>query len=85
MRDLERELAERKTEIDLLVVERKNAQEAVSGEVNSLEQTWKRGVSRVLETEVAAEGVRRDILDVRASGIQAGSERERGADRENVA
>jgi pre-mRNA-splicing factor SPF27 len=84
LRDLERELAERKTEIDLLVVERKNAQEAVSGEVNSLEQTWKRGVSRVLETEVAAEGVRRDILDVRASGIQAGSEMKRGADRENV-
>lgn len=65
LRILERELADRKTEIDVVVVERKTAQENVGGEVQGLEETWKRGVSRILETEVAAEGVRREILERR--------------------
>jgi pre-mRNA-splicing factor SPF27 len=58
LRGMERELAERKAEIDGVVVERKTAQENVGGELKSLEETWKRGVGRVLETEVAAESVR---------------------------
>jgi pre-mRNA-splicing factor SPF27 len=65
---LEKELAERKTEIDVCVVERKNAQDAVSGEIKSLEEGWKKGVGRVLETEVAAEGLRREILERRRDG-----------------
>ena len=68
LRGLERELAERKAEIDGIVIERKNAQEAVGGEVKGLEETWKRGVGRVLETEVAAEGVRMEILERRRGG-----------------
>jgi len=68
LRDLEKELAERKTEIDLVVIQRKNAQEAVGGEVKGLEENWKRGVGRVLETEVAAEGVRRETLERRRAG-----------------
>ena len=58
LRGIERELAETKTEIDGVVVERKTAQESVGGELKGLEETWKRGVGRVLETEVAAEAVR---------------------------
>ncbi len=65
---MERELAERKVEIDGVVIERKNAQEAVGGEIKGLEEGWKRGVGRVLETEVAAEGVRRSILERRREG-----------------
>ncbi|PSS27398.1 hypothetical protein M430DRAFT_32145 [Amorphotheca resinae ATCC 22711] len=68
LRALERELAERKTEIDLLVVERRGAQEAVAAEVKGLEEAWKRGVARVLETEVAAEALRREILERRRMG-----------------
>ena len=68
MRSLERELEERKKEIDLLVIERKTAQEAVGGEMRGLEEAWKRGVGRVLETEVAAEGLRREILERRRAG-----------------
>ena len=68
LRGLERELADRKTEIDGVVIERKTAQEAVGGEVKGLEETWKRGVGRVLETEVAAEGIRREILERRREG-----------------
>ena len=68
MRGLERELAQTKEQIDLVVVERKNAQEAVGAEIQGLEVGWKRGVGRVLETEVAAEGVRRAILEARRAG-----------------
>jgi len=70
LRGLEKELAERKAEIDSVVIERKNAQEAVGGEVKGLEEAWKRGVGRVLETEVAAEGVRREILERRREGAR---------------
>lgn len=62
LRALERELAEKKTEIDMIVVERKNAQDAVGGEIKGLEESWKRGVGRVLETELAAEDLRQEIL-----------------------
>ncbi|RKU45728.1 hypothetical protein DL546_007956 [Coniochaeta pulveracea] len=41
------------------------AQEEVSGDIKSLEETWKRGVGRVLETEVATETLRREVLEVR--------------------
>jgi pre-mRNA-splicing factor SPF27 len=70
LRGLERELAERKTEIDEVVIERKDAQEAVGGEVKGLGEVWKSGVGRVLETEVAAEGVRREILERRREGAR---------------
>ncbi|RDL37946.1 uncharacterized protein BP5553_05379 [Venustampulla echinocandica] len=68
LRAQERELAERKVEIDGVVIERKTAQEAVGAEIRGLEETWKRGVGRVLETEVAAEQLRRDILERRRQG-----------------
>ncbi|KAK0107002.1 hypothetical protein ONS95_003717 [Cadophora gregata] len=68
LRSLERELEERKGEIDGVVIERKRAQEEVGGEIKGLEETWRRGVGRVLETEVAAEGVRREILESRRDG-----------------
>ncbi len=70
LRALERELESRKTEIDGVVIERKNAQEAVAGEVKGLEEGWRRGVGKVLETEVAAEGVRREILEEMRKGAR---------------
>ncbi|KAB8301160.1 hypothetical protein EYC80_003057 [Monilinia laxa] len=56
LKGLEREVAAKKDEIDLVVIGRKNAQEAVEAEIRGLEEGWKKGVGRVLETEVAAEG-----------------------------
>jgi pre-mRNA-splicing factor SPF27 len=70
LRGLEMELEETKKEIDLVVVERKGAQEAVGSELVGYEEAWKRGVGRVLETEVAAEGVRREILERRREGAR---------------
>ncbi|KAG0652114.1 hypothetical protein D0Z07_1144 [Hyphodiscus hymeniophilus] len=68
LKSLERELIERRTEIDLLAVDRRNAQDVVGGEVKGLEEAWKRGVGRVLETEVAAEEIRREVLERRRGG-----------------
>ncbi|RFU28690.1 hypothetical protein B7463_g7647, partial [Scytalidium lignicola] len=68
LKGLEKELAGRKEEIDRVVVERKNRQEEVCGEIKMLQENWRKGIGRVLETEVAAENVRREILDRRRSG-----------------
>jgi pre-mRNA-splicing factor SPF27 len=65
---VEREVEERKREIDGVVVERRSVQEGVRGEVEGLAEGWRRGVGKVLETEVAAEGVRREVLERRRAG-----------------
>jgi len=65
---LEKELAATKEAIDLVVVERKAAQEAVAGEMKLLEKNWREGVGKVLETEVAADRLRSRILEARRSG-----------------
>ncbi|OIW31570.1 breast carcinoma amplified sequence 2 [Coniochaeta ligniaria NRRL 30616] len=65
LKALERELAEAKREIDVLAVRRRRAQDEVAGEIQGLEDTWKKGVGRVLETEVATEALRREVLEAR--------------------
>jgi pre-mRNA-splicing factor SPF27 len=65
LKALERELAEARREIDVLAVKRRRAQDEVAGEIQSLEDTWKKGVGRVLETEVATEALRREVLEAR--------------------
>jgi pre-mRNA-splicing factor SPF27 len=70
LKGLERELELVKGEIDGVVIERRDAQEGIAGEVRGLQEGWKRGVGRVLETEVAAEGVRREILERRREGAR---------------
>lgn len=71
LKGLERELAEKKQEIDVVVVERKNRQDNAGGEMKLLEENWKRGVGKVLETEVAAENLRREILDRRRTAARS--------------
>jgi len=36
--------------------------------MQGLEETWRRGVARVLETEAAAEALRREVLEARRQG-----------------
>lgn len=62
LRAVERELAATRREIDLLTIQRQRAQGDAAAEVRGLDDAWRRGVGRVLEAEVAAEGLRRDIL-----------------------
>ncbi|EAA32297.1 hypothetical protein GE21DRAFT_7585 [Neurospora crassa] len=65
LKAIEKELAEAKREIDLVTLQRKQAQDEVGPEILGLEDTWKKGVGRVLETEAAVEGLRRQVLEVR--------------------
>ncbi|KXJ87673.1 Pre-mRNA-splicing factor SPF27 [Microdochium bolleyi] len=62
---LERDLAATKREMDLVNLDRRRAQDQVGEELRSLGETWKRGVGKVLETELAADELRRQVLDAR--------------------
>ncbi|KAH6630966.1 Pre-mRNA-splicing factor SPF27 [Chaetomium sp. MPI-SDFR-AT-0129] len=63
LRQLETELAATKREVDLVTLNRRAAQDAVAGEMGSLAGAWQGGVGRVLETEAAVEGVRREVVE----------------------
>ncbi|KAI0479914.1 Pre-mRNA-splicing factor SPF27 [Xylaria cf. heliscus] len=64
---LERELADVKREIDVVNLGRKRLQDEVGEELKGLEETWKKGVGRVLETEIATETLRRKLLEEKRS------------------
>ncbi|KAI1178626.1 breast carcinoma amplified sequence 2-domain-containing protein [Nemania sp. FL0916] len=66
--DLERELAAARREIDVLNIQRRRAQEHVGEEIRGLEETWKKGVGRVLETELATEELRQRVLEKQRGG-----------------
>lgn len=68
LKSLETELANTKAEVEQVEGVRRAQQEAVAGEVKGLEEAWRRGVGRMIETEVAAEGVRGEILERRRQG-----------------
>lgn len=68
LKSLETELANTKAEVEQVEAVRRNQQEAVAGEVRGLEEAWRKGVGRMIETEVAAEGVRGEILARRRAG-----------------
>ncbi|KAI0892139.1 Pre-mRNA-splicing factor SPF27 [Annulohypoxylon nitens] len=65
---LERELAETKKEIDVVNIQRRRAQDEVGSELKGLDETWKKGVSKVLETEIATEGLRQQVLEKQRGG-----------------
>ncbi|KAJ5468553.1 hypothetical protein N7475_006305 [Penicillium sp. IBT 31633x] len=67
---LEKELAETKEAAEEVNKQRKIAQEANSGELVSLEETWKRGVGAILDVELASEGLRMQILEHRRQMAQ---------------
>ncbi|KAM0341541.1 hypothetical protein ACHAPU_009989 [Fusarium lateritium] len=60
---LERELAATKREVDIVNLERQKRQTAVGAEIKTLDDTWRAGVGRVLETEVAVEELRGKIRE----------------------
>ncbi|TPX13276.1 uncharacterized protein E0L32_006249 [Thyridium curvatum] len=62
---LEAELAAARRDVDLVTLRRQKAQADVAGEVATLEENWRRGVGRVLETELAAEELRQKVLEAR--------------------
>jgi pre-mRNA-splicing factor SPF27 len=68
LKDIETDLADVRKQQDEVESERRSQQESVQGEIQTLEETWKKGVGRVLETEVAAEGLKQQILEKRRAG-----------------
>jgi pre-mRNA-splicing factor SPF27 len=65
---LERELVATRKEMDLVNIERRRAQDEVGEELRGLNETWRNGVGRVLETEVACEALRRQVDERRRQG-----------------
>ncbi|KAI0386751.1 Pre-mRNA-splicing factor SPF27 [Hypomontagnella monticulosa] len=63
LRALERELEGAKKEIDVVNIQRRRVQDEVGGELKGLDETWRRGVGRVLETEIATEALRQQVLE----------------------
>lgn len=70
LRGLEKELADAQRVTENVNKERKMAQVGSQAELVSLEETWKRGVSAVLDTELASEGLRMQILEHRRQAAQ---------------
>ncbi|KAJ4986984.1 bcas2 family protein [Stagonosporopsis vannaccii] len=68
LKGIEAELADVRRQHDEVATLRRTQQESVHGEIKTLEDTWKKGVGRVLETEVAAEGLKQQILERRRAG-----------------
>ncbi|KAF1951525.1 hypothetical protein CC80DRAFT_203099 [Byssothecium circinans] len=68
LKGIEAELAEVRRMQEEVEAVRRAQQESVAGEITTLEETWKRGVGRVLETEVAAERLKMQILERRRAG-----------------
>ena len=70
LRDAEREVSQRKIELEELDKQRCMGQETRKGELEALEQSWKVGVGRMIEVEVAAERLRLEILDKQRAGAR---------------
>ncbi|KAF1972670.1 hypothetical protein BU23DRAFT_580768 [Bimuria novae-zelandiae CBS 107.79] len=68
LKGIEEELADVRRQQQEVEALRRQQQESVHAEIKTLEETWKQGVGRVLETEVAAEGLKQQILERRRAG-----------------
>ncbi|KAJ4204871.1 hypothetical protein NW767_004380 [Fusarium falciforme] len=78
---LERELAATKREVDIVNLERQKRQGAVGAEIKALDDTWRAGVGRVLETEVAVEELRGRIREELARRATQGDEQAQGQEQ----
>lgn len=71
LRALEADLAQAKDDVEAVEAARRHAQGAAAPELALLEEGWRTGVKRVVETEAAAEGLRREILERKRAMAQA--------------
>lgn len=63
LKSLEKEISDLKEEADRINRERRLRQENGKGELVALEDAWKKSIGGVIEVEVAAENLRREILE----------------------
>lgn len=66
--NLEREVEEAKREFEEVELARRTVQGNVAGEMHGLEEGWRKGVGRMIETQAAGEGLRREVLERRRQG-----------------
>ena len=69
LRELEKEVAAARAEVEDVERERRMVQESGRGEMEGLEREWRERVGRVVETQAAAEGLRRKILERRRGAV----------------
>ncbi|KAF2475415.1 uncharacterized protein BDR25DRAFT_301091 [Lindgomyces ingoldianus] len=68
LKAIETQLADVKKQHEETEEMRRNQQWAVSGEMTMLDDAWRRGVEQAMETEAAADRLKRLILDKRRAG-----------------
>ncbi|KAF2258934.1 hypothetical protein CC78DRAFT_537436 [Lojkania enalia] len=68
LKAIETDLASVKKQQEEVDALRRSQQESVGGEIKALEETWRTGVERMLATQVAVEGLKRQILERRRAG-----------------
>ncbi|MCJ1250278.1 hypothetical protein MMC30_007504 [Trapelia coarctata] len=68
LKGIEKELVEARGEVEAVEADRRAAQEGVEGEMEGLDEGWRKGVGRLVEVLVAGEEVRHEILDRRREG-----------------
>ncbi|KAK3678951.1 hypothetical protein LTR78_001404 [Recurvomyces mirabilis] len=70
LRSLERDLEGRKLEVEEVEQARRAVQANAAGEVQSLEESWRKGVGRMIEVQAAAEGLRQEVLQRQRKGAK---------------
>ncbi|KAI5297501.1 hypothetical protein KEM56_004771, partial [Ascosphaera pollenicola] len=63
LESMEKEIADSKEEAEHINRQRRLRQESGKGELVALEESWKKSIGGVIEVEVAAEDLRREILE----------------------
>jgi len=65
LQQIEKELAILKEETDTVNKARKSAQEGSRSELVALEDSWKSGIGKIIEVQVASDGLRKEVLSRR--------------------
>ncbi|KAI9735901.1 MAG: hypothetical protein M1834_001367 [Cirrosporium novae-zelandiae] len=65
LRVVEKELAQTKETTESVNKARKSLQEAARGEMVGLDESWRNGIGKIIEAEVASEELRRKVLERR--------------------
>jgi pre-mRNA-splicing factor SPF27 len=68
LKEIESELKDVRRQGDEVEAARRAQQESVAGEIRMLEASWAEGTRRLAQTEVAAEGLKMEILDRKRQG-----------------
>jgi pre-mRNA-splicing factor SPF27 len=69
LKAIETELKAVVADTEALQAERNARQEGTAAELKVLEESWRKGISGLVEVQVATEGLRQQVLDARRAGV----------------